>query len=474
MDPPNFLGATMIDIDIDTNNNTSNDLPTWLRDMLDRAFTATGIRSKKKIASEEAIASLQHVDINQLESEDCPICYDKYEVETNNPNSKVAKVTKDVEGEVENPVKLWKRQIHQSQDEMIKELSNKFNIPLQSNSEANQFNDPSFFFPIDQGGVEYSRFPQRNIHTLEQPTKEDILPGYNEIMKERSTKQSQEELTKNCGHGPVKMPNCNHVFGKSCIIEWLKNNVSCPLCRQEVEELKEKDPKQLKIERLKQVTMNNFNSEEDNLEHLLNHSTDVFNPFRRPFNPSITPLTDSSMSQTFASPSYTLTGNSWEPVNSREPNLVLPGKFPLPDFHSLIPVGATRTFTIGGERSRRFNRANNDNNTNDNNTNNSNDRNNNQNDEDDNSSSNSDSMSDDASSNSSSPSADGHEFNVARGAEDPNDNNSDTSSSGTRTARANRNTWVWSTLFGRGGPERSRRSTTNGRQHPYFRPSPSP
>ncbi|CUM65445.1 uncharacterized protein PRCAT00003084001 [Priceomyces carsonii] len=36
-------------------------------------------------------------------------------------------------------------------------------------------------------------------------------------------------------HVPVAMP-CGHVFGKSCLFEWLKNHSTCPLCRGSVSE----------------------------------------------------------------------------------------------------------------------------------------------------------------------------------------------------------------------------------------------
>ncbi|KAF7860796.1 hypothetical protein EAF04_008314 [Stromatinia cepivora] len=35
-------------------------------------------------------------------------------------------------------------------------------------------------------------------------------------------------------HEPVKMPNCRHIFGRSCITEWLMSHNTCPLCRNEV------------------------------------------------------------------------------------------------------------------------------------------------------------------------------------------------------------------------------------------------
>jgi hypothetical protein len=36
-------------------------------------------------------------------------------------------------------------------------------------------------------------------------------------------------------HYAVQLPQCNHIFGRPCIVEWLRSHVSCPLCRREVE-----------------------------------------------------------------------------------------------------------------------------------------------------------------------------------------------------------------------------------------------
>lgn len=340
MDPSNFLGATMIDIDIDTGLSGDSDLPTWLRDLLDRALNGPGIRNKKKVASEEAIASLQDVDLSTQESLDCPICYDAYDSRVRESSSQLGgnsttKERKQSKAEEVNFTIGTNREI-------IEELRTKCNINLESMSESGSFNDPSLFLPVDQAGVSYCRFPQRNLYNLQSPSREDILPGYENMTKAENKKQTQKEIVESAGHSPVKMPNCDHVFGKLCIIEWLINNVSCPLCRKEVEELKEADPNDKKIERLKAAITSNYNDFDGTLSHLLSTSTDIFNPFRRPFNAAITPLTDSYVNQNLATPTVSLPGNSVESVSSREPNLVLPGKFPIPDF----PIAAASTFTF--------------------------------------------------------------------------------------------------------------------------------
>ncbi|WEJ96021.1 Ubiquitin-protein ligase [Yamadazyma tenuis] len=42
-----------------------------------------------------------------------------------------------------------------------------------------------------------------------------------------------KDMTEELGHQPVQLP-CKHVFGRSCVCEWLKSHVTCPLCREVV------------------------------------------------------------------------------------------------------------------------------------------------------------------------------------------------------------------------------------------------
>ncbi|TGO11503.1 hypothetical protein BTUL_0108g00190 [Botrytis tulipae] len=35
-------------------------------------------------------------------------------------------------------------------------------------------------------------------------------------------------------HEAVKMPRCTHIFGRSCIVEWLQEKDTCPMCRQKI------------------------------------------------------------------------------------------------------------------------------------------------------------------------------------------------------------------------------------------------
>lgn len=295
----NFMNAAVFDLDVDGGQST--DLPELIRAVLNR--TLNGGRPNKKTASERVIKSLQDLPLLSIAEKECPICYEPYEE------------------------KLLKRQREKrSSAQLLIDESNDFYLQLrhgrndfsvQTAEEAQQFNDPSLFFADDQTGSTYTRFPMRNITTLQDPSAEEVLPG--SVSKEERLKQEIDEA----GHTPVKMPSCEHIFGRACIVQWLKSSVSCPLCRSEVEVQKHSDPRIRKAEEIRENIEFHYNDHESAVTHLAYHLTDVFRPYRRPYTPHVTSLTDSFIPQATATPSNSI------PVGVQEPEIVIPRPFPV-------------------------------------------------------------------------------------------------------------------------------------------------
>ncbi|OWB79920.1 hypothetical protein B5S32_g4160 [[Candida] boidinii] len=178
--------------------------------VLENIVTLLDPTKKKKHASQRAIDSLITVNSNDLPETErvCPICYESYQDIT---NLKCENIT--------------------NTNDTINSDSNNNN-----NSESVDVKLPSFFHGLENDDPDIS-FPMdstaRTISSYHPFTSEPSL--IQDSNTSSTTGPTNSAKTGEDAHFAVKIPKCGHVFGRACIVEWLKENVSCPLCRSELE-----------------------------------------------------------------------------------------------------------------------------------------------------------------------------------------------------------------------------------------------
>ncbi|CAN3360837.1 hypothetical protein DICA1_F37566 [Diutina catenulata] len=330
-----FFGGGVIDIDLDTSGMfPRGNFPDWLSDILNRALNAGGDRRKQ--ASQETIKALVPVQaLHELDDVHCPICYDEYldpvlHSERQARDREREQAQKDAQQLSKNRSLAADAAVHNA---------NK-GLPTERLSSRRRFADPALFFPVDEGGHNYLRFPQANLTSLEEVTDAEYFPGYTADSKRDPVTGSgpeppvDEEL-----HLPVLMPQCAHVFGRSCLVEWFKNNLSCPLCRKEIELPSHATAAPSPAQRRRQLLQEHGRFEfctcrDDEIARLV-ATTNVFEPFRRPFSATITPLSDLFMRQAWATP-----GDRAAPASSHapDPDLVFPQSMPMTENHRFFHI----------------------------------------------------------------------------------------------------------------------------------------
>ncbi|CCH40777.1 DNA repair protein [Wickerhamomyces ciferrii] len=171
-----------------------NNIPNNLREIVETFLRDRSNGSgRNKKATKDAIKHLKIVEPLSLKESDriCSICYEDYDnVEIKNNED---------EGDELND------------ENNLKKLESIYKKTRQIMND-----DPEILIPHDSLAQNYSK--------------------YQRFVKEPDHNEESDQ------HIPVQMP-CGHIFGRSCLIEWLKEHVSCPFCRREVEAQSTKDSK---------------------------------------------------------------------------------------------------------------------------------------------------------------------------------------------------------------------------------------
>ena len=95
--------------------------------------------------------------------------------------------------------------------------------------------------------IRYSNAKERMVFVEIIASDEDRVAAIDEMLKRVAIEVLNSDKCNICldsyvaitasqlSHGKSRMPKCGHAFGRSCIAQWLKENNTCPMCREKME-----------------------------------------------------------------------------------------------------------------------------------------------------------------------------------------------------------------------------------------------
>ncbi|CCE79264.1 Piso0_001316 [Millerozyma farinosa CBS 7064] len=173
---PNRSGSLVMTLPNNASNRDPRTIQEFIRLATHMAYSTifNGLKKGKGLTLEKFNSfNTKSAEDIPAESRQCPICFDKYEF------------LRDAEPEV-----------HENEEESHTRFYKRRKLNTEGNAQ-----DTSHYTPSTSNNTE----PK-------------YLSDYNGTFN----------------HSPIEMP-CGHVFGKSCLSEWLKEHKTCPLCRSAVE-----------------------------------------------------------------------------------------------------------------------------------------------------------------------------------------------------------------------------------------------
>lgn len=305
------LFNAVLDLDLDSGRVVLSNIPDWLSDLMALAMGSFG-RGKSSV--DEAVALLESVELlDDIDDPLCPICYDSYadpasyDLQWLHSGKSAAEALSDHD-HLERLV---------ATDDDVHEAHR--HLECERWRSKLKFNDPLMFFPVDELGFNYLRVPQRGLLRPDAVDERDLFPGYE---SSGGGSSGASRVTDPDLHIPMRIAPCRHVFGRLCLIEWFKNNLLCPLCRQQmVADEAETGVVPQRRRRLERDGRFEFTDRSRETEDLM-AVTDVFAPPRRAPSTTVTPLTDLYVRQHWATPH----DSSPSPLVP-DPDIVMPQRF---------------------------------------------------------------------------------------------------------------------------------------------------